>query len=112
MSRMPPLNTVHDDRGAKFTDFGGWEMPVSFDSIREEHAAVRESAGIFDVSHMSEIDVSGSDAIELTQRLTTNDVARLEPGDSQYACITTDEGSLRLSCFPSLNTSVCSQLTE
>ena len=92
MSRMPPLHTVHDDRGAKFTDFGGWEMPVSFDSIREEHAAVREHAGIFDVSHMSEIDVSGPDAIELTQRLTTNDVTRLEPGDSQYACITTDEG--------------------
>ncbi len=90
--RKPPLYTVHDERGAKFTDFGGWEMPVTFDSIRTEHDAVRESVGIFDVSHMSEIDVSGPDATELMQRLTTNDVAALSPGTSQYACITDDSG--------------------
>ncbi|MGM0605973.1 MAG: glycine cleavage system aminomethyltransferase GcvT, partial [Halobacteriota archaeon] len=90
--RMPPLHAVHEERGASFTDFGGWEMPVEFDSISVEHAAVRETAGIFDVSHMGEIDVSGPDATELTQRLTTNDVAALDPGDSQYACITTEAG--------------------
>ena len=85
----------HADRGAKFTEFGGWDMPVEFDSIREEHAAVREAAGIFDVSHMGEIFVGGPDATELMQRLTTNDVTALGRGDSQYSCIT-DEGGVVL----------------
>ena len=92
--RLPPLYDVHEDRGARFTDFGGWQMPVQYDSIREEHAAVRETVGIFDVSHMSEIEVSGPDATALMNRLTTNDVAALEPGDAQYAGITTDDGIL------------------
>jgi aminomethyltransferase len=90
--RKPPLRDVHDDRGAQFTGFGGWEMPVEFDSIRREHAAVRERAGIFDVSHMSEIEVTGPDATTLMQRLTSNDVTALDPGDSQYAAITDAEG--------------------
>ena len=90
--RKPPLRDAHADRGATFTEFGGWEMPVEFDSIRDEHDAVRESAGIFDVSHMGEIAVSGPDATRLMQRLTTNDVTRLDPGDAQYAAITDDAG--------------------
>ncbi|MFO8113959.1 MAG: glycine cleavage system aminomethyltransferase GcvT [Halorubrum sp.] len=90
--RLPPLHEVHEARGAKFTDFGGWQMPVEFDSIREEHTAVRESVGVFDVSHMGEIEVSGPDATTLMNRLTTNDVDALDPGDSQYAAITNDEG--------------------
>ena len=90
--RKPPLRDVHDARGAKFTEFGGWDMPVEFDSIQDEHRAVRESAGIFDVSHMGEIEVSGPDAEALMQRLTTNDVTRLDPGDSQYAMITDEDG--------------------
>jgi aminomethyltransferase len=90
--RKPPLREVHADRGATFTEFGGWEMPVEFGSIRREHTAVRERAGIFDVSHMSEIEVTGPDATALMQRLTTNDVTALEPGDSQYAAITDAEG--------------------
>ncbi|WP_256402658.1 glycine cleavage system aminomethyltransferase GcvT [Halorubrum salinum] len=90
--RQPPLHGTHDARGAKFTDFGGWQMPVEFDSIREEHAAVRESVGVFDVSHMGEIEVSGPDAAALLDRLTTNDVTALDPGDSQYAAITNTEG--------------------
>ncbi|EJN59238.1 glycine cleavage system aminomethyltransferase GcvT [Halogranum rubrum] len=92
--RKPPLRAVHDGRGAKFTEFGGWDMPVEFDSIRDEHTAVRESVGIFDVSHMSEIRVSGPDATALMQRLTSNDVTRLDPGDSQYSTITDDEGTI------------------
>ena len=92
--RLPPLYDVHEGRGARFTDFGGWQMPVQYDSIREEHAAVRETVGIFDVSHMSEIEVSGPDATALMDRLTTNDVAALDPGDAQYAGITTDDGIL------------------
>ncbi len=90
--RTPPLYGRHDDRGAQFTEFGGWEMPVEFDSIRTEHAAVRESAGVFDVSHMGEIEVGGPDAERLMQRLTTNDVAVLDPGDAQYSAITDDAG--------------------
>ena len=90
--RTPPLHDVHEARGATFTDFGGWQMPVEFDSISEEHAAVREAVGAFDVSHMGEIEVSGPDATALMNRLTTNDVAALDPGDSQYAAITNADG--------------------
>jgi len=67
-------------------------MPVEFDSIRTEHGSVRERAGIFDVSHMSEIEVSGPDAGALMNRLVTNDVTRPDPGESQYALITDEEG--------------------
>jgi len=89
--RKPPLHATHADR-ASLTEFGGWEMPVEFDSISTEHAAVRESAGLFDVSHMGEIEVSGPDATALLNRLTTNDVTELDPGDTQYACITDADG--------------------
>ena len=90
--QQPPLYEIHEAAGASFTDFGGWDMPVEFDSIRTEHSAVRESAGIFDVSHMGEVEVSGPDATTLTQRLTTNDVTALDPGDSQYSTITDEDG--------------------
>ncbi len=90
--RTPPLHGVHESSGATFTDFGGWQMPVEFDSIQIEHAAVRESVGVFDVSHMGEIEVSGPDATALLNRLTTNDVAALDPGESQYAAITNEDG--------------------
>ncbi|MFC4357351.1 glycine cleavage system aminomethyltransferase GcvT [Halobium salinum] len=90
--RKPPLREEHAARGAKFTEFGGWDMPVEFDSIRAEHAAVREAVGAFDVSHMGEVVVAGPDATALMQRLTTNDVTRLDPGDSQYAAITDEDG--------------------
>ncbi|QLD90881.1 glycine cleavage system aminomethyltransferase GcvT [Natronomonas salina] len=92
--REPPLGGVHADAGAKTTEFGGWEMPVEFDSIRTEHEAVREAAGKFDVSHMGEIEVSGPDAAELTNRLTTNDVTALGPGDAQYSTITDERGDI------------------
>jgi aminomethyltransferase len=93
--RMPPLRDAHESRGAQFTDFGGWEMPVEFDSIREEHAAVRDSVGKFDVSHMGELAVSGPDATRLMNRLVTNDVAGLDHGEGQYAAIT-DAGGVIL----------------
>ncbi len=85
--RKPPIT-----HSAKQTDFGGWEMPVEFDSIRTEHTAVREAVGKFDVSHMGELTVSGPDATTLLQRLITNDVAALDPGEGQYAAITDDDG--------------------
>ncbi|WP_114576625.1 glycine cleavage system aminomethyltransferase GcvT [Saliphagus sp. LR7] len=92
--QTPPLRGLHAERGAKFTEFGGWDMPVEFDSIRAEHEAVREQAGIFDVSHMGEIHVTGPDATRLMNRLTTNDVTVLEVGDAQYTTITDEEGLL------------------
>ena len=88
----PPLRAVHEAAGATFTGFGGWEMPVEFDSIRTEHAAVRESVGRFDVSHMGELTVSGPDATELLQRLTTNDVTALGEGRGQYSMIVDEDG--------------------
>ncbi|RQG98140.1 glycine cleavage system aminomethyltransferase GcvT [Natrarchaeobius oligotrophus] len=90
--QTPPLRGIHDERGAKFTEFGGWDMPVEFDSIRTEHTAVRTEAGIFDVSHMGQIHVTGPDAASLMQRLTSNDVTRLDVGESQYATITDEDG--------------------
>jgi len=92
--REPPLAGVHDARGAETTEFGGWAMPVEFDSIRTEHEAVRESVGKFDVSHMGEIAVSGPDAAELLGRLTTNDVSALDPANAQYAMILDTEGTI------------------
>ncbi|MFC7233873.1 glycine cleavage system aminomethyltransferase GcvT [Halosegnis marinus] len=92
--RTPPLREAHAERGAKFTEFGGWDMPVEFDGIRVEHEAVRSAAGLFDVSHMGQIEVSGPDATELTNRLTTNDVAALDAGDAQYAAITDEDGNI------------------
>lgn len=91
-TRTPPLRAAHADDGARFTEFGGWEMPVQFDSIRTEHAAVRDRVGKFDVSHMGRIVVAGPDATTLMQRLTTNDVAALDPGEAQYAMITDTDG--------------------
>ena len=90
--RKPPLYEEHSASGADFTDFGGWKMPVTFDSIKAEHASVRDSVGIFDVSHMGEVSVSDPDATELVNRMTTNDVAKLVPGDAQYSCILSTDG--------------------
>jgi aminomethyltransferase len=92
--RKPPLREAHAERGAKFTEFGGWDMPVEFDSIRAEHTAVREAAGIFDVSHMGQIAVTGPDAETLMQRLTSNDVSALAPGEAQYGVITDADGTI------------------
>lgn len=91
-SHKPPLYQIHQSAGADFTDFGGWEMPVSFDSISTEHSAVREMAGRFDISHMSEVVVRGPDATTLMNHLATNDVSELDPGDAQYSCVLNDDG--------------------
>jgi aminomethyltransferase len=92
MTRQPPLADVHEAAGARTTEFGGWSMPVRFTSIGEEHEAVRCEAGIFDVSHLSRITVGGPDAATHMDRLTTNDVTALVPGDAQYACICREDG--------------------
>jgi len=94
MTRKTPLFDHHVDRGAKTTTFGGWEMPVQFDSINTEHESVRTSAGKFDVSHMGEIEVTGPDAVALTDRLVTNSVTELGTGRAGYGAITDSSGTM------------------
>jgi len=88
-----PLYDVHRELGAKLIDFGGWEMPVQYAGILEEHRAVRERVGLFDVSHMGEFDVTGPGALACLQWLTPNDVARLEDGRIHYSAFLTEQGT-------------------
>jgi glycine cleavage system T protein (aminomethyltransferase) len=83
--RATPLNSVHRALGAKLVDFGGWEMPVQYTGILEEHQAVRTAVGLFDVSHMGEIEIRGRDAARLTEYATTNHAGRLQNGQVQYS---------------------------
>jgi aminomethyltransferase len=92
--RRTPLFDSHVDAGAKLVDFAGWEMPVQYTGIKEEHLAVRESCGVFDVSHMGEIETEGPQAGELLQRLLTNDVSKLEVGGAQYSCLCREDGGV------------------
>jgi aminomethyltransferase len=82
--KQTPLNEVEKELGGKMVDFGGWELPVQFSGILDEHEAVRTRVGVFDVSHMGEITVKGSQALELLQRSTSNDVAKLADGRIHY----------------------------
>jgi aminomethyltransferase len=91
--KRTPLYPLHRELGAKLIDFGGWEMPVQYSGILEEHRAVRERAGIFDVSHMGELLVSGPGALAGLQRLTPNDVSRLSDGRCHYSAFLTEAGT-------------------
>lgn len=84
---------AHKKAGAKLIEFFGWEMPLEFQGIVSEHLAVRERAGLFDVSHMGEIIISGRDALAFVQYLTPNDASRLTPGQAQYTALTTPQGT-------------------
>src|SRR6266542_6554111 len=90
--RTTPLHAVHRSLGAKMVDFGGWDMPVQYSGIIQEHLAVRNAAGVFDVSHMGEIEVSGPEAARLTDHVTTNAVARLQIGQAQYSGLLYEHG--------------------
>ena len=92
--RRTPLYEMHAESGAKLIPFAGWEMPVSYDGIREEHLAVRSHAGMFDVSHMGQIETEGPDALEFLQRVVSNDVAKLEVGGAQYSCLCNEQGGV------------------
>ena len=83
--KQTPLNAVHRAMGAKMVDFGGWDMPVEYSGVIPEHRAVRQGVGLFDVSHMGEIQISGPQALDLTQHVTTNDASRLKFGQAQYS---------------------------
>src|SRR5690348_4402616 len=90
--RATPLNSVHRALGAKLVDFGGWEMPVQYSGIIEEHRAVRSGVGLFDVSHMGEIEIRGAEAGELADFVTTNYARKLRIGQVHYAGLLYDHG--------------------
>jgi aminomethyltransferase len=92
--RRTPLFEQHEKLGAKLVPFAGWEMPVSYEGIREEHSAVRTHAGMFDVSHMGEVEVEGPAALAFLQRVLSNDVAAIDPGGAQYSCLCNEEGGV------------------
>jgi len=88
-----PLYSTHRSMGARMVDFGGWEMPVEYSGIIAEHQAVRTAAGLFDVSHMGEIEVRGPQALDLVERLTSNQASRLEDGQAQYTGLLYPQGT-------------------
>jgi aminomethyltransferase len=92
--RRTPLHDRHVALGARMVPFAGWEMPVQYEGVIQEHRAVREDAGAFDVSHMGELEVEGPHAPELLQTLLSNDLGRVEPGGAQYTLLTNERGGI------------------
>jgi aminomethyltransferase len=92
--RRTALYERHAAAGAKLVEFAGWEMPVQYTGVREEHMAVREACGIFDVSHMGQIETSGPGALALLQRLLSNDVAAIPVGGAQYSVLCREDGGV------------------
>jgi aminomethyltransferase len=91
--RKTPLYTMHRALGAKMVEFGGWQMPVEYSGLIAEHRAVRTHAGLFDVSHMGEIQLRGPEALDAVQHVTMNDASRLAEGQAQYSALLTEQGT-------------------
>jgi aminomethyltransferase len=89
-----PLHDRHVALGARMVPFAGWEMPVQYEGVSQEHRAVRRHAGVFDVSHMGELEVEGPRAAELLQATLSNDLARMGPGEAQYTLLTNERGGI------------------
>lgn len=89
-----PFTKKHIALGAKMAEFAGYNMPISYTGINDEHAAIRKNAGIFDVSHMGEFILKGESALDLIQRVTSNDAAKLKAGQAQYSCLPNDQGGI------------------
>src|SRR5689334_4498215 len=89
-----PLFDWHQQHGGRMVEFGGWTMPVQYSSITDEHTAVRQRAGLFDISHMGRLRLVGPGALEWLQRTTTNDVSKLAVGQIQYSLMVNDEGGV------------------
>ncbi len=89
-----PFTQKHIALGAKMAEFAGYNMPISYTGINDEHTAVRKNAGVFDVSHMGEFILKGENALDLIQRVTSNDAAKLKAGQAQYSCLPNDEGGI------------------
>jgi aminomethyltransferase len=92
--RRTPLYDRHAAAGAKLVPFAGWEMPVQYEGIREEHVAVRSGVGVFDVSHMGQVETTGPQAAEFLQRMLSNDVRRIPEGGAQYSVMCRDDGGV------------------
>ncbi|MFN7266922.1 MAG: glycine cleavage system aminomethyltransferase GcvT, partial [Bacteroidota bacterium] len=89
-----PLTEKHTALGAKMAEFAGYNMPISYSTITEEHHAVRQAVGVFDVSHMGEFIVRGKQATAFLQAATSNDVSKLKPGEIQYSCMPNKKGGI------------------
>ncbi|MEI9955357.1 MAG: glycine cleavage system aminomethyltransferase GcvT [Ferruginibacter sp.] len=89
-----PFTEKHIALGAKMAEFAGYNMPISYSGINDEHAAVRNNSGVFDVSHMGEFMLKGENALDLIQRVTTNDASKLTAGKAQYSCLPNKEGGI------------------
>ncbi len=92
--KSTPFTLKHIALGAKMAEFAGYNMPISYSGINDEHAAVRSNAGVFDVSHMGEFILKGEHALDLIQRVTSNDALKLTAGKAQYSCLTNNEGGI------------------
>jgi aminomethyltransferase len=92
--KSTPFTEKHIELGAKMLEFAGYNMPISYSGINDEHHAVRNSAGVFDVSHMGEFILKGEHALDLIQRVTTNDASKLTPGKAQYSSMTNETGGI------------------
>src|SRR5438105_1185500 len=93
-SKKTALYAVHKRMGARLIPFGGWEMPVEYSGIAKEHAAVRSAAGLFDVSHMGEFELKGRQALDLLQKITSNDASKLADGQAQYSALPYPQGTV------------------
>ena len=91
--KKTPLNARHRSLGARMVEYGGWDMPVEYSGIVDEHLAVRSRAGLFDVSHMGQIEIAGADALKAVQHITSNDVSRLAVNQAHYSALTTPQGT-------------------
>src|SRR5450759_1358663 len=89
--KKTPLNARHRASGAKMVPFGGWDMPVEYSGLSQEHLAVRTRAGLFDVSHMGEIEIAGKHALAAVQRISSNDASKLQVGQAQYSGLMTPQ---------------------
>src|SRR5215213_2216647 len=89
-----PFTQKHIELGAKMAEFAGYNMPISYSGINDEHLAVRRNAGVFDVSHMGEFILKGENALDLIQRVSTNDASKLTAGKAQYSCMPNDKGGI------------------
>ena len=89
-----PFTDKHLALGAKMAEFAGFNMPISYTGINDEHATVRKNVGVFDVSHMGEFILKGADALDLIQRITTNDASKLSNGKAQYSCMPNENGGI------------------
>ena len=92
--KSTPFTQKHIALGAKMAEFAGYNMPISYSGINDEHAAVRKNAGVFDVSHMGEFILKGENALDLIQRVTSNDVSKISDGQAQYGCLPNEEGGI------------------